>query len=54
MKRKSIRVQVLLSSEVETLLEELSVREHRTRSAIVELALLAYAERAKANGKVLK
>jgi predicted DNA-binding protein len=36
------RIQILLSAEIEELLAKLSKEEHRTRSAIVELAILTY------------
>jgi hypothetical protein len=41
------RIQVLLSFEIEEMLSKLSKDEHRTRSAIVELAMLAYWSKAR-------
>jgi len=44
---KNIKVQLVLSEEVNRLLTEIAKKEYRTRSAIVELALLAYWSKAK-------
>jgi predicted transcriptional regulator len=44
-KRKTIRIQLVLSQEVNSLLDTLAEKERRTRSVIAELALQAYSER---------
>lgn len=44
------RVQIMLSSEVDSLLRKLSEEERRTISAVVELALLAYGKTKKGKG----
>jgi predicted transcriptional regulator len=44
-KRKTVRIQLVLSQESNSLLDTLAEKELRTRSSIVELAILAYDER---------
>jgi predicted transcriptional regulator len=43
-KEKKIRIQFLLDKEIDVLLEQLAEKERRTKSAIVELAILLYAK----------
>jgi hypothetical protein len=44
---EKIRIQLMMSEEINKLLDDLARKELRTRSAIVELALLAYAAKLK-------
>jgi Ribbon-helix-helix protein, copG family len=47
---EKIRIQLTMSEEINKLLDDLARKELRTRSAIVELALLAYAAKLKDAG----
>jgi hypothetical protein len=42
---KKVRIQLLIDESINQLLEQLAKQQRRTRSAIVELALLAYAQK---------
>jgi hypothetical protein len=44
---EKIRIQLMMSPEINTLLDDLAEKERRTRSAIVEIALLEHAARLK-------
>jgi predicted transcriptional regulator len=45
-KAKKTRIQLIIDEPINELLEELAEKERRTKSAVVELALLAYAKAA--------
>jgi predicted transcriptional regulator len=49
-KPKKTRIQLIIDEPINVLLEELAEKERRTKSAVVEIALLAYAD-AKAKGR---
>jgi predicted transcriptional regulator len=44
-KRQVVRIQLVVSQEINSLLNTLAEKERRTRSVIAELALEGYAER---------
>jgi hypothetical protein len=49
MKKKRIRVQLVILAETNALIEELCLSENRTRSAVVDEAIKAYAKRKESN-----
>jgi predicted transcriptional regulator len=44
-RKQAVRIQLVVSQEINKLLNSLAEKERRTRSVIAELALQAYAER---------
>ena len=44
-KKQAVRIQLVVSQEINMLLSTLAEKERRTRSVVAELALQAYAER---------
>jgi predicted transcriptional regulator len=44
-RKQTVRIQLVVSQEINKLLNSLAEKERRTRSVIAELALQAYAER---------
>jgi predicted transcriptional regulator len=44
-KPKKTRIQLIIDEPINDLLEELAEKERRTKSAVVEIALLAYADK---------
>jgi predicted transcriptional regulator len=45
LKKDKTRIQLVIASEINQLLDSIAEKERRTRSAVVELALQAYARR---------
>jgi predicted transcriptional regulator len=46
-KKVKIRIQLLIDEEIDKLLEEISSKERRTKSGVVEIAILEYAAKSK-------
>jgi predicted transcriptional regulator len=44
-KRQAVRIQLVVSQEINNLLNTLAEKERRTRSVIAELAIQAYSEK---------
>jgi predicted transcriptional regulator len=45
-KLNKVRIQLRIDKSVDKLIDELAAKEHRTRSAVIEVAMLAYAKAA--------
>jgi uncharacterized protein (DUF1778 family) len=49
MKPNKVRIQLRIDKSIDKLIDQFAESEHRTRSAVVEVAMLAYAKALDAN-----